>query len=93
MLEATVKSGRLVLSRKRGERIRIAENVWVTIHEIRGDKVRVMIEAPVDVLILRDECILPEERYNVVVRGNLPVVETDETTEVAATTAEVVPAA
>ena len=86
MSEATVDLGRLVLTRKSGERIRIAEHVWITLHEVRGDKARVMIEAPKDVPIVRDECLPPEERYDVVIQGKSPV-EADETTEVA----EVVP--
>lgn len=45
----------LVLSRKESERIRLGESIVVTIVKIGGDKVRVGIEAPDDVLVLRDE--------------------------------------
>lgn len=45
----------LVLSRKETQRIRVGESVVVTIVKIAGDKVRVGIEAPDDVLVLRDE--------------------------------------
>lgn len=45
----------LVLSRKKGERIRIGENVEIVIVAIRGDKVRLGINAPKDVMIHRQE--------------------------------------
>lgn len=45
----------LVLSRKPGESITIDENIVVTIVEIRGDKVRLGIEAPKDVKVHRQE--------------------------------------
>tara|TARA_R110000824_G_C15186676_1_gene674347 strand:+ start:1695 stop:1886 length:192 start_codon:yes stop_codon:yes gene_type:complete len=45
----------LVLSRKPGEAITINENIVVTIVEIRGDKVRLGIEAPKDIKVHRQE--------------------------------------
>lgn len=45
----------LVLSRKETQRIRLGDSIVVTIVKISGDKVRVGIEAPSDVLVLRDE--------------------------------------
>lgn len=45
----------LVLSRKKNERIIIDENIVITIVEIRGDKVRLGIEAPREVPIHRSE--------------------------------------
>lgn len=45
----------LVLSRKPGESITIDENIVVTIVEIRGDKVRLGIEAPKNVKVHRQE--------------------------------------
>jgi carbon storage regulator len=45
----------LVLSRKQNERIRVGESVVVTIVRVSGDKVRIGIEAPPDVRVLRDE--------------------------------------
>ncbi|MEX2317238.1 MAG: carbon storage regulator [Pirellulales bacterium] len=45
----------LVLSRKESQRIRLGDQVVITIVKISGDKVRVGIEAPSDVLVLRDE--------------------------------------
>lgn len=45
----------LVLSRKPGEAITINENIVITIVEIRGDKVRLGIEAPKDIKVHRQE--------------------------------------
>ena len=45
----------LVLSRKRSEQIVIAENIVITVVEIRGDKVRLGIEAPVEIPVHRKE--------------------------------------
>ena len=45
----------LVPSRKESQRIRLGDEVCITIVKISGDKVRVGIEAPADVLVLRDE--------------------------------------
>ncbi|MCI0358151.1 MAG: carbon storage regulator [Planctomycetaceae bacterium] len=45
----------LVLSRKRDERIVIGDNIVITIVDVRGDKVRVGIEAPPEVPVHRQE--------------------------------------
>ncbi|MFC1762192.1 carbon storage regulator CsrA [Planctomycetota bacterium] len=45
----------LVLSRKRDESIMIADNVEVTIVDIRGEKVRLGITAPKDIPVHRRE--------------------------------------
>jgi len=45
----------LVLSRKKNESIIINDNITVTVIEIRGDKVRLGIEAPKDVSVHRRE--------------------------------------
>jgi len=45
----------LVLSRKKNESIIINDNITVTVIEIRGDKVRLGIEAPKDVTVHRRE--------------------------------------
>ncbi|MGD9126508.1 MAG: carbon storage regulator CsrA [Planctomycetia bacterium] len=45
----------LVLSRQRDESIVINDNVVVTIVDIRGDKVRLGIEAPTDIPVHRRE--------------------------------------
>ena len=40
---------------KENERIRVGESIVVTVVRLGGDKVRLGIEAPPDVLVLRDE--------------------------------------
>jgi len=45
----------LVLSRKESEKIRLGDSIVVTIVRVSGDKVRLGIEAPPDVIVLRDE--------------------------------------
>lgn len=45
----------LVLSRKKGEAIRIEDNITLTIVDVRGDRVRIGIEAPREVTVHRGE--------------------------------------
>ncbi len=45
----------LVLSRKQNELIRISDDISVMVVEIRGDKVRLGIEAPLNVSVHRGE--------------------------------------
>ncbi len=45
----------LVLSRRESERIRVGESIVVTVVRLGGDKVRIGIEAPPEMLVLRDE--------------------------------------
>lgn len=45
----------LVLSRKETQRIRLGDDIVITVVRIGGDKVRLGIEAPKDMLVLRDE--------------------------------------
>ena len=45
----------LVLSRHEGERIRLGDSIVVTVVRVVGDRVRLGIEAPANVLVLRDE--------------------------------------
>lgn len=45
----------LVLSRKESERIRVGDSIVVTVVRLTKDRVRLGIEAPGDVLVLRDE--------------------------------------
>lgn len=45
----------LVLSRKEGEQIMIGKDIMLVLLEIRGERVRLGIEAPKDVNILRRE--------------------------------------
>ncbi len=45
----------LVLSRKKDEKIMIGDDVTLMVIEIRGDKVRLGIDAPKDVSVHREE--------------------------------------
>lgn len=45
----------LVLSRKKDEKIIIGDHITIMVIEIRGDKVRLGIEAPKDITVHRQE--------------------------------------
>jgi carbon storage regulator len=45
----------LVLSRRQNERIRLGDSIVLTVIRVSGDKVRLGIEAPSDVVVLREE--------------------------------------
>ena len=54
----------LVLSRQRDESIIIGDNIVVTIVDVRGDKVRLGIEAPREVSVHRREVYEAIQREN-----------------------------
>lgn len=54
----------LVLTRRPGESIRIGTDVTVTVLEVRGDQVRIGIDAPRSVTVHREEVFLEIERTN-----------------------------
>ena len=45
----------LVLSRKESQRIKLGDSIVLTVVRVSGDRVRLGIEAPADVLVLREE--------------------------------------
>lgn len=45
----------LVLSRKRDEKLLIGDNIEIVVVEIRGDKVRLGVNAPVNIPVHRQE--------------------------------------
>jgi carbon storage regulator len=49
----------LVLSRKAGEKVCIGRDITVTVLEAQGNRVRIGIEAPAQLLILREELRVP----------------------------------
>lgn len=51
----TEEDDMLVLSRKKDEKIVIGDNITLMVIEIRGDKVRLGIDAPRDVAVHREE--------------------------------------
>lgn len=62
----------LVLSRRESERIKLGDSIVVTVVRLAGDRVRLGIEAPADVRVLRSELdsqanpppLRPESRLN-----------------------------
>jgi carbon storage regulator len=50
----------LVLSRRKSERIRLGDAIVVTVVRVGGDRVRLGIEAPPHILVLRDELQTPK---------------------------------
>ena len=59
----------LVLTRKLQERIHIGENITITVVRIKGNTVRVGIEAPGDVRVIRGEVAVRDE---IEVAGDIP---------------------
>jgi carbon storage regulator len=64
----------LVLSRKRDERIVIGDNIVITVVEVRGDKVRLGIEAPSEVPVHRQEVLDAMKRASDASQQNPPPV-------------------
>ncbi len=52
----------LVLSRKKDEKIVIGDNITLMVIEIRGDKVRLGIDAPKEVSVHREEVYIAIQR-------------------------------
>jgi carbon storage regulator len=49
----------LVLSRREHERIKVGDSIVITVVRLAGDRVRLGIEAPSDVVVLRGELEQP----------------------------------
>lgn len=62
----------LVLSRKRDERILIGDNIVITVVDVRGDKVRLGIDAPKEVPVHREEVAQAIARQNELWYGRCP---------------------
>lgn len=45
----------LILTRKTGERVRIGDDVVVTVFGVNGNQVRIGVDAPRDVVVHREE--------------------------------------
>ncbi len=58
----------LVLSRKEGERIKLGDSIIITVVGVSGDKVRVGIQAPSNVLVLREE-LKPHAKHEIRTRA------------------------
>lgn len=55
----------LVLSRKPGETILIGDDIEISIVEVRGDTVRIGINAPRNITILRQELLAEVAKTNI----------------------------
>ncbi len=54
----------LILTRKIGEGLLIGNNIRVVVLEIRGKQVRLGVEAPGDIAVLREELLEPVAQEN-----------------------------
>ncbi len=61
----------LILTRKSGEGLVIGDGIRITVVEIRGKQIRLGIEAPSDVVILREEVYRRVSDENVQAAGVL----------------------
>lgn len=59
----------LVLTRKKGQSIVIAEKIKITVLELRGDQVRLGIEAPQELSVYREEIYEQILSENIVATG------------------------
>ncbi len=62
----------LVLSRQRDESIIIGDNIVITVVDIRGDKVRLGIQAPTEIPVHRQEVYDAIQRENLRAAGGEP---------------------
>lgn len=60
----------LILHRKKGESLLINENIKITIVDITGEKVKIAIEAPKEIPILRTELVAAAEVNKEAVKSN-----------------------
>ena len=60
----------LVLARKKGQSIVIAEKIKITVLEIKGDQVRLGIDAPQELSVYREAIYEPILSENIVATGN-----------------------
>ena len=49
----------LVLTRQPGERIQIGDDIVIEVRDVRGNQIRIGIEAPPEVKVLREELVEP----------------------------------
>ena len=63
----------LILSRKTNQKIRIGDSIELTVIEVRGDQVKIGVEAPRSVKVFREEIYDEIQRENkaALVTGNI----------------------
>lgn len=59
----------LILTRKSGEGLFIGDDIRITILEIRGKQIRLGIEAPTNIVVLRDEIYQRVQEENLQAAG------------------------
>ncbi len=67
----------LVLSRHRDESIMIGDNIVITVVDVRGDKVRLGIDAPTDIPVHRQEVYDAIQREKNAKKDTTPVNDKD----------------
>jgi carbon storage regulator len=60
----------LVLSRKEGEKIKIGENIWITVVRVAGNKVRLGVDAPPSIMVDRAEIAAEKDKNQKQVPSN-----------------------
>lgn len=60
----------LVLTRKKGEKIIVGDNITITVLEVRGDQIQLGIQAPRDVSIHREEIYKEIQAENIRARAS-----------------------
>ena len=65
----------LVLSRRESERIKVGDSIVVTVVRVTGDKVRLGIEAPANMLVLREELDVSEPTAGMILAGSAVTVK------------------
>jgi len=63
----------LILSRKTNQKIRVGDSIEITVIEVRGDQVKIGVEAPRTVKVFREEIYDEIQRENkaALVTGNI----------------------
>lgn len=59
---------RLVISRRAGESLKIGDDVTVTIVELHGNQARIVVEAPIDVKVNRQEIWERKQKEKILAR-------------------------
>lgn len=60
----------LVLSRRPGESIMVGNDITITVIEVRGDQIRIGIDAPREVQVHREEVVRELEAQNTAAAGS-----------------------